>query len=199
MSSPSLQTMHLRLATDLGWIRGTLTMPTDQSLERTLNGQDGLMRLSDVVVPSRKERLDFLAVRTRVVSLVLPEADPVTAHASRRVSNIAASHRERSVLAMLAKVSVNGKVRLHNHARVSDVFASGQQFFRFTAASIFADRGPGQSDLLDTVDEVYVNLDKILGISDLDGSPTAPPPRVVPASPEALAAIRRRHRHMPSS
>jgi hypothetical protein len=170
IADPALHQMPARIATNIGWIRGCIVLSGDDQLLDVLNRHDGLLRVVDAVVPSRRERLPFFAVRVSSVSLVLPgerTGDQRAAAAEAR-QRIASGVPHGRVLLLLDKVSVSGAVALVGKRRVSDVFASGRSFVRVDGASIQLEHGGGQADLLDTVPEVYVNVTRVHGIADLD-------------------------------
>ena len=71
---PKTTAFPARLATNVGWVRGSLMVPERQRVLDVLNHHDGLLRLTDAFLPARKEHLGFFAVRVSSVSLVAPGA-----------------------------------------------------------------------------------------------------------------------------
>jgi hypothetical protein len=183
-----------RIATNIGWVRGALSLPGEISILELLNGHDGLLRVTGAWLPSRRERIEFFAVRVGSISLVLPgdhtgDQTAAVAAARHRMANPMPMRR---VLLLLDKISVVGSVALGQRARVSDVFAAGRSFVRIEGATISADRGGGNADHLDTVPELFVNVARVHGIADLDGELDPISQTVIPASAESLAAIGKR-------
>jgi hypothetical protein len=160
-----------RLATNVGWVRGSLILPERQRVLDVLNGHDGLLRLVDTFLPARKEHMEFFAVRVGSVSLVLPGAttgDQRQSVAEARAAIAAAAVPQRKVLLLLDKVSVKGTVAMVGKNRVSDLFTGARSFVRVEGASLQAERGGGQSDLIDHFPEVFVNVARVHGIADVD-------------------------------
>lgn len=183
-----------RIGTNIGWVRGALAVPGHMNVLELLNSHDGLLRVKDAWLPSRKERLEFFAVRVGSISLVLPGDHTGDMRKAAEQAKLRVTHPlpTRRVLLLLDKVSVTGTVVTPGRGRVSDVFAAGRSFVRVEGASIHVDRGGGQTDLLDTVPELFVNVARVHGIADLDGSMDPISQTVIPASPESLAAIGQR-------
>lgn len=167
---PKTTAFPARLATNVGWVRGSLMVPERQRVLDVLNHHDGLLRLTDAFLPARKEHLDFFAVRVGSVSLVAPGAgtgDQRHAATEARARMLTVDVPQCKVLLMLDKVSVVGTVAMIGRSRVSDLFTGVSSFVRVEGASLQAERGGGQSDLIDFFPEVFVNVARVHGLAEV--------------------------------
>lgn len=158
-----------RLASNLGWVRGHIELPPRRSVLDALNDHDGMLRVVNAYLSGRREHVGDLDLRVAAVSLVLPgdvTGDQRSAIAEAR-ARIATPLPRRRVLLMLDRVSIVGTVQVRDGARVWDAMRASHSFVRVEGAAIHAERGGGQSDLVDTLPELYVNVDRIHGISEV--------------------------------
>lgn len=164
-----------RVASTLGWIRAHIELPARRGVLDALNDHDGMLQLCDAYLAGRREHLGDFDLRVSSISLVLPgdvTGDQSAAIAEARL-RIATPLPRRRVLLMLDRVSIIGSVQVREGVRVWQAMRALHSFVRVEGAAVHAERGGGQSDLVDTLPELFVNVDKVHGISEIAEVPVA--------------------------
>ncbi len=182
---------QVRIATDMGWIRGALSLPPGRALLETLNAHQGLLYLRGVTVPGSRERLDTFAVRVASISLVLPAeaaGDPLARTPVTR-SRLAAPPRPRRVVLAFERFQVSGTADLAGRSRLTEAFSSGRSFVRLDGAILEPRRTGEATERVETLPEVYVNVARTHGFAEFDDEAPQLAPNIVGAHPDTLAAL----------
>jgi hypothetical protein len=159
---PQQRAVPATILTRGGWLRGTLHVAEKSRLADALNRQGEFQRVTDVTMPGRFERLDFLAVHRDAMYLVVPEL-AVDDEPPRNPNDQPEWQR---VAFLLEGGVAEGSVATLKDVRVSDFFANRSDFvsihdvvLRFTPEGAVAveRRAP----------RAVINSGCVIGIADL--------------------------------
>jgi hypothetical protein len=159
---PSLQRLPIDVLTTLGWLNGTLHLPSHLSLEEHLElGQQDL-KLTGVAIPREPERLRFLALQRASVVVVVPP--PASGHDDDPAS--AAFTTTREVACLLPGWMLKGTLRLFTGLRLSDHLQLQGRLVTLRHCLLAPYGETAQSDHARSLPMAIVNLDHATGISE---------------------------------
>jgi hypothetical protein len=158
----SLQRLPVDILTTLGWLNGTLHLPSHLPLEEHLAlGRDDL-KLTGVAIPREADRLRFLALRRESVIVVVP---PLTNGQDDDPSS-AAFTTTREVACLLPGWMLKGTLRLFTGLRLSDHLQLQGRLVTLRHCLLAPYGATAQSDHARALPTAIINLDHAIGFSE---------------------------------
>lgn len=155
--------INVRLLTDLGWARGKVAVAAGQTFADHLEQNDGVLRLRDATIPSRRQSSPFLVLRCDAVRIAITEEMGI----HRRRSGLSSAGQAATLL--LETYAVTGLVDLGIERRLSDVFTERHAFIRVQQATLYTEARDGQFDELADFSDVYVNVKRVRAACEAEG------------------------------
>jgi hypothetical protein len=161
-SSSTYRDIAVDCCVNAQWISGRICIPAARPLLDQLNQGEAFARVLDAVVPSHAVAMDFFALRTDALDLVIP-LDSADAVAEQRVRRIA----ERPVKCLLPYAVIEGTIGVIDNIRVSDHLLRCNAFIAVRDCQIKLAKGVSAPRDVSRVAMALVNVRRVIGISDL--------------------------------
>jgi hypothetical protein len=158
----SLQRLPVDILTSLGWLNGTLHLPSHLSLQEHLVLGRHDLKLTGVAIPREADRLRFLALRRESVVVVIPPPD----NGQVDDPDAAAFTTTREVACLLPGWMLKGTLRLFTGLRLSDHLQLQGRLVTLRHCLLAPYGETGQSDRARALPMAIVNLDHSTGISE---------------------------------
>lgn len=156
---PGLRKLAVDLLTQLGWVSGTLHVPSHLPLEEHLAYGRHDLKLTGVAIPDEPDRLRFLALRRDAVLVVAPaiadEGPPASPFSTPR-----------QVACLLPSAVLRGTLEVFTNLRLSDHLQQQGPVVTMRRC-LFAPYGAtAHSAGARTLATAVVNLRRVIGISE---------------------------------
>ena len=148
------------LLTTLGWLNGTLHVPSHLSLEEHLAGGSDQLIVTGVAVPNEPDRLRFVALRRNAVLVVAP------ALPEEREDPEAEFSTAREVACLLPGSMLRGTLRVLHHLRLSDHLRQASQLLTLRHCLLAPYGATANSPGARTLHTAVVNLSHVVGVSE---------------------------------
>lgn len=147
------------LLTPLGWVSGTLHVPSHLPLEEHLAFGRHDLKLTSVTVPDEPDRLRFLALRRDAVLLVAPALAEEEAPASPFSA-------PRQVTCLLPNAVLRGTLEVFTNLRLSDHLQQQGPVVTMRRCLFGPYGGTAHSAGARSLATAVVNLSRVIGISE---------------------------------
>jgi hypothetical protein len=156
---PTLRKVAADLLTTLGWMSGTLHVPSNLSLEEHVSLGSNDLKLTAVSIPNEPDRVRFLALRRDAVLVVAP------ADVEEMVST---SHftTARQVACLFPTAVLRGTLDVFTNLRLSDHLQLQRQVVTMRHCLLGPYGATAQSAGARTIAVAIVKLDHAIGISE---------------------------------
>jgi len=161
-SRPGLSRLPVDILTTLGWLNGTLHLPSHLPLVEHLTLGHHDLKLTGVAVPQEPDRLRFLALRRDAVMVVAPALADVEENQSALGFTTA-----RDVACLLPSGLLRGTLRIFTGLRLSDHLQLQGRLVTLRHCLLSPYGATAKSDCARELPMVMVNLDHTIGISEL--------------------------------
>jgi hypothetical protein len=154
-----LRKVAAELLTPLGWVSGTLHVPSHLPLEEHLAFGRQDLKLTGVAVPDEPDRLRFLALRRDAVLVVAPgiaEAEPAASPFSA----------PRQVACLLPSAILRGTLDVFTNLRLSDHLQQQGTVMTLRRCLLAPYGATAHSPGARSLPTAVVNLTRVIGISE---------------------------------
>ncbi len=157
---PQLRKVPVDVLTDLGWLNGTLHVPSHLALTEFLALGSHALKLTGARVPDEAERLAFVALRRDAVVLVVPGlAEEGAAEASGYTTDL-------QVACLLPMGMLRGTLRVIYNLRLSDHLQQAGHLVTLNRCLLAPYGGTANSPGARGLQTAIVNLNHAMGISE---------------------------------
>ena len=158
-SRPNLRREAIEVLTPLGWLHGTLHVPTHLALGEHLLLTTQALKLTGVSVPGEPDRLRFLALHHTAVMLVAPALAAEEPAPSEHMG-------AREVACLLPSGILRGTLLVHASLRLSDYLALEGPWFTLRHCLLAPFGGTTDSAGARSLHTAIINLPNVLGMAD---------------------------------
>ena len=158
-SSPGLRKITADVLTPLGWVSGTLHVPSHLPLEEHLAFGRSDLKLTGVQVPEEPDRLRFLALRRDAVLLVAPalaEDEP----------GVSPFSQPRQVACLLPGAVLRGTLEVFTNLRLSDHLRQQGTVVTLRHCLLAPYGATANSAGARSLHTAILNLTRVIGISE---------------------------------
>ena len=156
---PALRNVAVDLLTQLGWLSGTLHVPSHLPLEEHLALGTNDLKVTGVTVPNEADRMRFLALRREAVIIVAPalaeDEDEPPAYTTAR-----------QVACLLPSGILRGTLRVFVNLRLSDHLQQQGHLVTLQHCLLTPYGATAHSPGARTLHTVIVNLRHAIGVSE---------------------------------
>ncbi len=160
---PNMFPTSVSICTASGWIRGVLHVPVVKGLQSFLNGNEEVLKLTDVTLPGSWHPHPFMVFNKRAVWMLVPTKPSEVV----RSEAPAVPRERRLVTCLLGQGSLCGRLELPESLRTSDYLLRSPGFIELFSCHL----GPSPYDNpRDTFGEalplVLINARELIGITE---------------------------------
>lgn len=157
---PRLRKVPIEALTGLGWLSGTLHVPSHLALQDFLAIGSQPLKLTDAKVPNEAERLKFVALRRDALVLVAPGLP------EEGGAEVSAYTADLTVACLLPMGMIRGTLRVIHNLRLSDHLQQTGHLLTLHRCLLAPYGGTANSPGARGLPSVIVNLNHALGISE---------------------------------
>lgn len=158
---PDQRQVKSRIMTPAGWLQGTLHVPRASKLVPYLNAQPDFLRMTDVSFLGRPNRIGFMSVQRRGMSILVPDAE------EQDLAIVDESTLPQRVFVLLEAGVLAGSIRLRQGVRLSDFFSKQHGFILLHDCSLQVGEA-GQPRVEERHPAVLVNSQCVVAVSEAE-------------------------------